>query len=93
MDPHWAFLAQAASTIRRSRTSLARKPFDTQRYSVDFADGLLRSILEVLAQALHDEGLLDLEEAFIDGSFAPAKREAPPSARPSAGRDRRSWPS
>ena len=36
--------------------------------------GLLRSILELLAQALHDEGHLDLEEAFIDGSFAPAKQ-------------------
>jgi transposase len=29
--------------------------------------------LEVLAQALHDEGYLDLQETFIDGSFAPAK--------------------
>src|SRR5215813_13537111 len=36
--------------------------------------GLLRSILEILAQALHDEGYLDLDEAFIDGSFAPAKQ-------------------
>ena len=36
--------------------------------------GLLRSILEILAQTLHDEGFLDLQEAFIDGSFAPAKQ-------------------
>ena len=36
--------------------------------------GLLRSILEILAQALHVEGQLDLQEAFIDGSFAPAKQ-------------------
>lgn len=36
--------------------------------------GVLRSILDVLAQALHDEGYLDLGEAFIDGSFAPAKQ-------------------
>jgi transposase len=36
--------------------------------------GVLRSILEILAQALHDEGYLDLQEAFIDGSFAPAKQ-------------------
>jgi transposase len=35
--------------------------------------GLLRSLLEILAQALHDEGHPDLQEAFIDGSFAPAK--------------------
>ena len=37
-------------------------------------EGLLRSILEVLPQALHREGRLDLREAFIDGSFAPAKQ-------------------
>ena len=36
--------------------------------------GLLRSILEILAQALHDEGYLDLQEAFNDGSFATAKQ-------------------
>ena len=36
--------------------------------------GVLRRVLEVLAQALHHEGYLDLQETFIDGSFAPAKR-------------------
>jgi transposase len=36
--------------------------------------GVLRGVLEVLAQALHDEGYLDLQDTFIDGSFAPAKR-------------------
>ncbi len=36
--------------------------------------GVLRGVLDVLAQALHDEGYLDLRETFIDGSFAPAKR-------------------
>ena len=36
--------------------------------------GVLRGVLEVLAQALHDEGYLDLQEAFIDGSFALAKQ-------------------
>jgi hypothetical protein len=35
---------------------------------------VLRRILELLAQALHDQGYLDLQEAFIDGSFAPAKQ-------------------
>jgi hypothetical protein len=34
----------------------------------------LRTVLEILAQALHDEGYLNLQEAFIDGSLAPAKR-------------------
>jgi transposase len=36
--------------------------------------GVLPSILQVFAQALHDEGYLDLHEAFIDGSFSRAKR-------------------
>ena len=36
--------------------------------------GVLRGVLEALAQALHDEGYLDLQETFIDGSFAPAKQ-------------------
>jgi hypothetical protein len=31
---------------------------------------VLRSILEIRAQALHDQGYLDLQEAFIDGSFS-----------------------
>jgi len=36
--------------------------------------GVLKDILSVVAEALHDEGYLDLQEAFIDGSFAPAKK-------------------
>jgi hypothetical protein len=36
--------------------------------------GLLKNILSVLAEALHDEGHLDVQEAFIDGSFAPANK-------------------
>jgi transposase len=36
--------------------------------------GVLKDILSVLAEALHDEGYLDVQEALIDGSFAPAKR-------------------
>ena len=36
--------------------------------------GVLKDVLDVLTQALHDEGYLDLREAFIDGSFAPAKK-------------------
>jgi transposase len=36
--------------------------------------GVLKDVLHVLAEALHDEGYLDLREAFIDGIFAPAKK-------------------
>jgi transposase len=45
-----------------------------RRFQQWVRSGVLRSVLEVLAQALHDEGDLDLQEAFIDGSFAPAKQ-------------------
>ena len=45
-----------------------------RRFQQWVRSGVLQSVLEVLAQALHDEGHLDLQEAFIDGSFAPAKQ-------------------
>ena len=45
-----------------------------RRFQQWVRSGVLRSILEVLAQALLDEGYLNLQEAFIDGSFAPAKQ-------------------
>ncbi len=44
-----------------------------RRFQQWVRDGILKSVLEVLAEAPHDEGYLDLQEAFIDGSFAPAK--------------------
>jgi hypothetical protein len=51
----------------------------------------MRGVLEALAAALRIRGVLDVEEAFIDGSFAPAKKGAPKSAKQSAAKDRRSW--
>jgi transposase len=45
-----------------------------RRFQQWVRSGVLRSILEVLAQALLDEGYLDLQETFIDGSFAPAEQ-------------------
>jgi len=36
-------------------------------------------------------GALDWQEAFIDGSFAPAKKGAPVSGRPRGGRARSGW--
>jgi hypothetical protein len=34
----------------------------------------MRGILEALAAELKIHGLIDVEEAFIDGSFAPSKK-------------------
>ena len=36
--------------------------------------GVLNDVLELLAQALHDEGYLDLRDAFVDATSAPAKK-------------------
>src|SRR5262249_40421498 len=44
-----------------------------RRFQYSVRSGLLRSVLEILAPALHDEGYLDLHEAFMDESFAPGQ--------------------
>jgi hypothetical protein len=51
----------------------------------------MRGILEALAAELKIHGLIDVEEAFIDGSFAPSKKGAPRSGKQSEVRDRKSW--
>ena len=44
-----------------------------------------------LLGALDGEGLLRWEESFLDGSFAPAKKGALRSVKPSAARERNGW--
>ncbi len=44
-----------------------------------------------LLGALDQEGLLKWDEAFLDGSFAPAKKGALPSAKPSVARGQSGW--
>lgn len=44
-----------------------------------------------LLGALNGEGLLQWEETFLDGSFAPVKKGAPRSEKPSAARERSGW--
>jgi len=44
-----------------------------------------------LLGALDGEGLLQWEETFLDGSFAPAKKGAPQSVKPSVARARSGW--
>ena len=48
-------------------------------------------MLEALAEDLHAQGRLDVREAFIDGSFAPAKKGARRSERRSVAKGKRSW--
>jgi len=53
-------------------------------------------ILNVLAEDLYTRGQIDLAECFIDGTFVPAKKGAPPSAKQAWQREQdhgNSWPS
>ena len=52
---------------------------------------MMRGILEALALDLKIRGVLDVEEAFIDGSFAPAKKGALRLGRQNVATERRSW--
>jgi transposase len=54
--------------------------------------GQLEKALQVLAEKLHEEGQLGLDEGFIDGSFAAAKKGASRWEKPNGARGRRSWP-
>jgi hypothetical protein len=52
----------------------------------------MKGVLEALALDLKARGALDVREAFIDGSFAPAKKGACESEKLSAVKARKSWP-
>jgi len=56
-------------------------------------DGTLKRLLHALAEDLYERGRIDITEAFIDGTFAGAKKGGLPSERRSEGRGRRSWQS
>jgi transposase len=59
-----------------------------QRWS---QNGTIERVLHALAEDLYERGKIDITEAFIDGTFAGAKKGALPSEKPSAGRGPRSW--
>ena len=54
-------------------------------------DGTLKRLLHALARDLYERGGIDLTEAFIDGTFAGAKKGALASEKRSVGRGPRSW--
>jgi len=59
-----------------------------QRWS---RSGAFKAVLEALAADLKKRGGIDLEEAFIDGSFTRAKKGALELAVSGVARARRSW--
>jgi hypothetical protein len=54
-------------------------------------EGAFDAMLLALAEDLRERGKLDLREAFIDGTFAPAKRGAVPLVKPSAAKAPKLW--
>lgn len=62
-----------------------------RRFQQWVRSGIMRGVLETLAENLRVRGQLDVSEAFIDGSFAPAKKGAPRSGRPNVVREPKSW--
>ncbi len=67
-------------------------PFQTchRRFQQWVRSGKLEQALAVLARHLHERGQLNLEEAFVDATFANAKKGALQSAPLVAARARRS---
>ena len=53
--------------------------------------GVFQDILHELAEDMYERGKIDIREAFIDGSFVPAKKGVLLSARQSVAKAPRSW--
>ncbi|MHB1938883.1 MAG: transposase [Acidobacteriaceae bacterium] len=67
-------------------------PFQTShcRFQQWVRSGKLGEALKLLARRLHERGKLNLDEAFVDATFASAKKGASPSAPPAVARAPRS---
>jgi len=67
-------------------------PYQTchRRFQQWVRTGKLERALTLLARHLHEQGQLNLDEAFVDATFASAKKGALPSAPRGAARARRS---
>ena len=67
-------------------------PFQTchRRFQQWIRAGKLEEALRLLARLLYEQGKLNLEEAFVDATFASAKKGASQSARRGGARARRS---
>ena len=62
-----------------------------RRFQQWVRSGVMKRVLQALALDLKARGALDVREAFIDGSFAPAKKGAQKSKKQSAAKEPRSW--
>ena len=55
------------------------------------AEGVLEAIWHAFLDTLDERGLIDWDEVFVDGTFAPAKKGATKSEKPSAERVQSWW--
>jgi transposase len=62
-----------------------------RRFQLWARNGTLNRILHHLAREPAEAGGFDFGEAFIDATFAGAKKGAPASALPAKGKERRLW--
>jgi transposase len=62
-----------------------------RRFQQWVRSGILRGVLDALAEDLDARGQLDVREAFIDGSFASAKKGGLRSEKRSAAKGQRLW--
>src|SRR4030095_10573017 len=63
------------------------------RFQLWLRSGRLDRLLQRLAEDLRDRGRIDLSEAFVDATFASAKKGALRLALPAAARAAKSWQS
>jgi transposase len=70
-------------------------PYQTchRRFQQWVRQGVFKRIVLELAEDLYERGGIDIREAFIDGTFSPAKKGVLLSARHDAAKAPRSWPS
>ena len=68
-------------------------PYQTchRRFQQWVKQGVFKRIAKELVEDLYERGKIDIREAFIDGSFAPAKKGVLLSARRSVAKGPRSW--
>ena len=64
-----------------------------RRFQQWVQNGTVEKILRALAEDLEARGDIDLSEAFIDGTFAPARKGGSVSGKPRRARGPRSWQS
>jgi transposase len=62
-----------------------------RRFQQRVRSGVMKGILEALAEDLRSRRGFDMSEAFIDGSFASVKKGIAGSAKPKGVRGPRSW--